>query len=69
MIQEILTYAIVAWAFTKVGIGLWRMVCPSKTNTSSCGSGGCSSCEAKTDLVRDIKHGKFPRLLQDGIRP
>ena len=63
MIQEILTYAVVAWAFWQVVIFFWRIVNPQK-QAGGCG-GGCDSCSAKTDLLKHIEKGKFPTLIKN----
>jgi len=67
MIQEILTYAAVAWAFYQVILFFYRIFKPGKTN-AACGSGGCPSCDAKTDLFKDIRKGKFPTLIEEKIK-
>ncbi|MCU4166606.1 FeoB-associated Cys-rich membrane protein [Carboxylicivirga caseinilyticus] len=68
MIQEILTYLVVAWAFYKVIIFFYRIFKPVKGSTI-CGSGGtCPSCDAKTQLFKDIKQGRFPTLMEDKIK-
>nr|WP_321451891.1 FeoB-associated Cys-rich membrane protein [uncultured Carboxylicivirga sp.] len=65
MIQEIITYLIVAWAFYKVGVFFYRIFKPSKGTTSCISGGACPSCEAKTSLFKDIKNGKYPTLVED----
>ncbi|MCU4175417.1 FeoB-associated Cys-rich membrane protein [Carboxylicivirga sp. N1Y90] len=67
MIQDILTYLTVVWAFYQVFMFFWRLFKP-KHMQSACGSGGCTSCEAKTELFEDIGKGKFPTLIQDKIK-
>lgn len=64
MIQEILTYAAVAWAFWQVVIFFWRIFHPKK-QTASCGGGCGGSCSAKTDLLKHIEKGKFPTLVRN----
>ncbi len=63
MIQELLTYAAVAWAFWQVVIFFWKIFKP-QNNKSVCG-GGCGSCSAKTDLLKQIEKGKFPTLIKN----
>jgi len=63
MIQELLTYAAVAWAFWQVMVFFWRLFYPQK-HTGACG-GGCGSCSAKTDLLKQIEKGKFPTLIKN----
>lgn len=63
MIQEILTYTAVAWAFSQVILFFWRIFKP-RNNASVCG-GGCSSCSAKSELIKQVEKGKFPTLLKD----
>ncbi len=67
MVQEILTYLVVAWAFYQLGLFFWRIIKPAK-GASGCGSGGCASCDAKTDLFDQIKHGKYPKLMEDKVK-
>ena len=62
MIQEILTYAAVTWAFGQVLISFWRIIFKPQNQTGVCG-GGCGSCSAKTDLLKHIEKGKFPNLI------
>jgi len=56
MIQEILTYAIVAWAFFQTGKSLWKSIAILKSNEPACSiSGGCSGCSAKQSLLKEIE--------------
>lgn len=55
MVQEILTYIIVIWAFFVAGRSFWKSLSAFKAGSGYSCSGGCSGCAAKNDLVRDIK--------------
>ena len=56
MIQEILTYIIVLWAFYVARRSLWKSLSAFKAGSGYSCSGGCSGCAAKNDLLNDIKH-------------
>jgi len=62
MVQDILTYAVVAWAFGQVFLFFYRIFKPQK-GKSACSSGTCG-CNAKTDLFKAIKNGKHPSLIK-----
>jgi hypothetical protein len=55
MIQEILTYLIVIWAFTVAGRSFWRTMSALRSGSGISCSGGCSGCAAKNDLMKDIR--------------
>jgi len=60
MIQEIVTYAIVTWAFYQTGKSLWKSIEILKSNKSVCStSGGCSGCSAKQSLLKEIEIRKM----------
>jgi len=61
MIQDILTYAAVAWAFWQVFQFFYRIFRPAK-GQSACSSGSCG-CDGKSDLIKAIKKGKYPSLI------
>jgi len=65
MIQEIITYLVVAWAFYKVFVFFYRIFKPVKGGSVCGAAGGCPSCDARTDLFKDIKKGRFPTLLEE----
>ncbi|WP_439185200.1 FeoB-associated Cys-rich membrane protein [Carboxylicivirga taeanensis] len=62
MIQEIITYLIVGWAFYKVFNFFFRVFKPAPGKTA-CSSGSCG-CSAKTELFSAIKKGKYPTLVE-----
>lgn len=62
MIQDILTYTVVAWAFYQVVMFFYRSL---KHGRSMSCNGACCSCDAKKQLMKNIKSGKFPTLLED----
>ena len=55
MVQEILTYFIVLWAFYAAGKSLWKSLSAFKSGSGYVCSGGCAGCSAKNDLINDIK--------------
>jgi hypothetical protein len=55
MIQEILTYIIVLWAFTVAGRSFWRALSAFREGSGYACSAGCSGCAAKNDLMRNIR--------------
>jgi len=55
MIQEILTYIIVLWAFAVAGRSLWRTMSALRSGSGISCSAGCSGCAAKNDLMKDIR--------------
>ncbi|WP_430810105.1 MULTISPECIES: hypothetical protein [unclassified Carboxylicivirga] len=61
MIQDILTYSVVAWAVYHVIRFFFRLVKPGR-GQSPCASGTCA-CSAKSDLFNAVKAGKYPTLL------
>lgn len=65
MIQEILTYLVVGWAFLQVALFFYRLFFPKK-NASVCGGGGCS-CDVKTKLIHEIRNGKYPSILEESL--
>ncbi|MBK3519346.1 hypothetical protein [Carboxylicivirga marina] len=62
MIQDILTYLAVAWAFYQVIMFFVRIFKPAP-GKSACSSGACA-CEAKSELFTAIKGGKYPTLIE-----
>ena len=62
MMQDILTYTIVAWAFGQVFLFFYRLFKPTE-GQSACGSGSCG-CNAKSDLFKAIKKGKYPSIVK-----
>lgn len=60
IIQEILTYIIVAFAFGYTIRGAYKLVVKKET---SCSSGSCG-CDSKHTLVNAIKAGKKPYILK-----
>ncbi len=50
MIQEILTYIIVALAFLYTFYKLYRIIAESFKKSSGAVCGGCASCEFKSEL-------------------
>ncbi|MBS2213749.1 hypothetical protein KEM09_20240 [Carboxylicivirga mesophila] len=62
MIQDIVTYLIVAWAFYQVLSFFYRLIKPAKGKTA-CDAGSCA-CSAKNELFTAIKKGKYPTLIE-----
>ncbi|TRX70746.1 hypothetical protein [Carboxylicivirga sp. M1479] len=62
MIQDILTYIVVAWAFYQVVLFFVRLWKPAPGKTA-CSSGSCA-CDAKSELFTAIKKGKYPTLVE-----
>ncbi len=62
MIQDILTYITVTWAFWQVLRFFYRLLKPIK-GQSACSSGACS-CDAKSDLFKAIQKGKYPTIIK-----
>ena len=63
MIQEILTYIIVLWAFYQAGKALWKNLSALKNNNYVCSSNGCTGCSAKRSLLKDIEKLNIPTKL------
>jgi len=55
MIQEILTYIIVLWAFVVAGRSLLKSLSAFKAGSGYSCSAGCAGCAAGNDLLKDIK--------------
>ena len=60
MVQEIITYLIVLWAFYQAGKALWKNISALKNDTYVCSSTGCAGCSAKRSLLKDIEKINIP---------
>lgn len=62
MIQDILTFLVVSWAFYQVIKFFYRLLRPV-AGKSACETGSCG-CDAKSELYSAIKKGKYPTLVK-----
>ncbi|TAJ10488.1 hypothetical protein DMA11_18835 [Marinilabiliaceae bacterium JC017] len=66
MLQLIITYLAVGWAFFQTILFIWKSLSINKGNSGeSCHSFGCPGCSAKNDLIKEIEKGKYPSMIRD----